>query len=131
MTEDMRRGIDNEPAHAARFYREFSSTRDQVAYDRLKQAKGRAPWMRYSPDDIVRFEDEVSLAVPGGIAQFATGSKLLLDYKAPSVVEDAAEVNFKYVAQLHMGAILCEEQGIDIAGTHHSQSDWRGGRLKK
>src|SRR3546814_20392960 len=86
--------------------------------------------MRYSPDDIVRFEDEVSLAVPGGIAQFAKGSKLLLDYKAPSVVEDAAEVNFKYVAKLNMGAILCEEQGIEIAGKLLSKYDWSGRRLK-
>lgn len=70
------------------------------------------------------------LAATRPMAHVRKMSRWLADYKAPSKVEDHAEIHFQYGCQLAQGAILCEEQGIEIHGLMLSQYDWAGWRLK-
>jgi len=54
----------------------------------------------------------------------------LIDYKAPSQVDTAARIAMQYAAQLHQGAILCAEHGVDLDGMMLSQFDWANWSLK-
>lgn len=129
----MTRGHENEEPHARRFYAKYGAARDQAAYDGLKSAQGRRPWMRYSPDDVVQMP--VRLVADASGVYFPTLSRgqnhrWLIDYKAPSVVVDSEEVATQYACQLAQGAILCAEQGIDLDGMMLSQFDWANWTLK-
>lgn len=127
----LRRGRENERFHAQKFYEKWTAQRDEHAYNVLKNAKGRRPWMRYSPDDVVRMP--FRLVESGGQIQLVRSSEnglWLIDYKAPSVVEPTNKVLFQYAAQLHQGAILCAEQGIELEGMLLSQFDWANWSLK-
>lgn len=112
----MLRGVENEEAHAQRFYKKWNVQRDLTAYERLRTGQGRFQWMRYSPDDVVQY-------VP-------TGVRWLLDYKAPTEVDQAKEVAFQYAAQLHLGRLVCQESGVRIDGMLLSQFDWANWDLK-
>lgn len=127
----LRRGNENEAAHAARFYQKYGAVRDERAYQALKSARGRLPWMRYSPDDLALMPLQMVAAAGGWAPQPCKGLRLwLIDYKAPSVVEEGEEIAFQYACQLHLGAILSAETGIDLEGMMLSQYDWANWSLK-
>ncbi len=114
----MQRGIENEDLHAQRLYTMLGVRRDEEAYTRLAQGRGPRAWMRYSPDDVV-------------IAQGVAGAMpILLDYKAPTEVDQEARISIQYAAQLHMGAVIAAHNGIDLGGLMLSQFDWKNWTLK-
>ncbi|WP_298705830.1 YqaJ viral recombinase family protein [Variovorax gossypii] len=127
--EHMQRGHENEPLHASKFYKKYGAHRDQEAFDKLSKAQGSLPWMRYSPDEVALIPSRL-LALTRAMADARPMSRWLADYKAPSRVEDDAEIHFQYGCQLAQGAILCDEQGIELHGLMLSQYDWAGWRLK-
>lgn len=129
----LRRGHDNEALHAQRFYAKWGAQRDEQVYERLKSAKGTHVWMRYSPDDVVRMPLRMTLNDQGQVRLVRTreaNSLWLIDYKAPSVVDPSDKVAFQYAAQLHQGAILCAQVGLQLDGLMLSQFDWAGWALK-
>jgi len=127
--EHMQRGHENEPLHASKFYKKYRAHRDQAAFDKLSKAQGSLPWMRYSPDEVAMLPSAL-LAATRPMAAERPMSRWLADYKAPSRVEDDDEIHFQYGCQLAQGAILCDEQGIELHGLMLSQYDWAGWRLK-
>lgn len=127
--EHMQRGHENEPLHASKFYKKYGAHRDQDAFAKLSKAQGSLPWMRYSPDEVALLPSAL-LAATRHMAAERPMSRWLADYKAPSRVEDDAEIHFQYGCQLAQGAILCDEQGIELHGLMLSQYDWAGWRLK-
>jgi hypothetical protein len=125
----MARGHAMEPIHASRFYSEYNTARDIAAYEKLKHAQGNLQWMRYSPDDMVYLSRPTAFSQAGeGIIELQ--GRLLLDYKSPTTVAENSTIAFQYSSQLHQGAILCQEQGIDIAGAMLSQFNWATWSLK-
>jgi len=124
----MQRGHDMEPIHAQRLYKELGVQRDEDAFTKLAQAQGSRPWMRYSPDDLIVIERPVSVSQPDGDIELS--GRVLVDYKAPTTVDDEARISFQYSCQLHQGAILCEEQGIELSGAMLSQFNWATWSLK-
>jgi|GEM_PF-3318300 len=122
------RGHAMEPIHAARFQSEHQAPRDHEAYEALKHAKSSFVWMRYSPDELVKLTKPTVFALAGGPQELS--GRLLVDYKAPTSVDATDKVAFQYVCQLHQGAILCEENDIEITGTMLSQFDWATWSLK-
>ena len=127
--EHMTRGHENEALHASKFYKKYGAHRDEAAFEALKAAQGKLPWMRYSPDEVAQIPSRM-LAVTRPFAESRPMSRWLADYKAPSKVEEGEEIHFQYGCQLAQGAILCEEQGIELHGLMLSQYDWAGWRLK-
>jgi hypothetical protein len=127
--EHMTRGHENEEPHSRKFYKKYGAHRDLEAFEVLKKAQGSLPWMRYSPDEVAMLPSNV-LALTRAAAAQRPMSRWLIDYKAPSQVEEDAEIHFQYGCQLAQGAILCEEQGIEIHGLMLSQFDWARWRLK-
>ncbi|CAN7783992.1 YqaJ viral recombinase family protein [Variovorax sp. LjRoot175] len=127
--EHMTRGHENEDRHASMFYRKYGAHRDLPAFETLKAAQGSLPWMRYSPDEVAQLPSRM-LAATRPMAAERAMSRWLIDYKAPSRVEDDAEIHFQYGCQLAQGAILCEEQGVELHGLMLSQFDWANWRLK-
>lgn len=130
-TAHLRRGHENEAFHAQRFWAKWGAVRDERAFQALSSTKGQHPWMRYSPDDLVRMpvklvrrDDQVRLV------RTAKPLLWLIDYKAPSQVDQADKVAFQYTAQLHQGAILCAEADMDLDGMMLSQFDWANWALK-
>lgn len=130
-TAHLRRGHDNEAMHAQKFWAKWGAQRDEQAYGALKAMKGSRAWMRYSPDDVVRMPF-VLRERNGSLQMVATREPALwlIDYKAPAAVDPSDKVAFQYAAQLHQGAILCAEAGIDLEGMMLSQFDWAGWSLK-
>lgn len=126
-TPAMRRGTEYEETHRSRFYRQFGTNRDVVAFKKLANAKGTRAWMRYSPDDLVVLPRQ-SMETSAG--EVPVQGRYLADYKAPTSVDDAEAVSFQYTTQLHQGAILCAEQNIQINGAILSQFDWANWRLR-
>lgn len=127
--EHMTRGHENEEPHSRKFYKKYGAHRDLEAFGILSKAQGSLPWMRYSPDEVAMLPSSV-LAVTRPMAAERPMSRWLIDYKAPSKVEEDAEIHFQYGCQLAQGAILCEENGVEIHGLMLSQFDWAGWRLK-
>ena len=132
-TAHLRRGHENEEPHSLRFWAKYGAVRDQASFDALKNAQGQRQWMRYSPDDLVLMplmlvqdDDGVFTArmTPGQMHRW------LIDYKAPSKVEEGDEIAFQYACQLSQGAILCAENGVDLDGMMLSQFDWANWALK-
>lgn len=128
----LRRGRDNEALHAQRFWAKWGAQRDEQAYETLKQAKGSHPWMRYSPDDVVRMPLVLRQDEDGSLRLVRSKKQALwlIDYKAPSQVDPSAKVAFQYAAQLHQGAILAAEAGLALDGMMLSQFDWANWALK-
>lgn len=129
----MTRGHENEEPHARRFYVKYGALRDVQAFEKLKNAQGKRPWMRYSPDDVVQMPVLLAKDEQGNIYPSANTSEMkrwLIDYKAPSKVEQNDEVAFQYACQLTQGAILCAEAGVDLDGMMLSQFDWANWQLK-
>lgn len=124
----MQRGHDMEPLHAQRFYQQYGTRRDQAAYDKLSKSQGSHIWMRYSPDDVVWFDVPTVFTTVDGDVQVQ--ERVLIDYKAPTTIDMNARIAFQYACQLHQGAILCQEQGIEIYGCMLSQFDWASWSLK-
>jgi hypothetical protein len=129
----MTRGHENEEPHSRRFYAKYGAYRDEAAYDALKNAQGRRPWMRYSPDDVVQMP--VSMVMDASGSYYPSmrddqSKRWLIDYKAPSKVEVGDEIAFQYACQLSQGAILCAESGIVLDGMMLSQFDWANWALK-
>ncbi|PKO59226.1 MAG: hypothetical protein CVU24_15750 [Betaproteobacteria bacterium HGW-Betaproteobacteria-18] len=132
-TSHLRRGHENEAYHATRFYKKHHAVRDEVAFKVLSEAKGSRAWMRYSPDDVTLKPLMPIVGEDGGITTVHTPGQLhrwLDDYKAPSQVESGDEIAFQYACQLHQGAILCAEAGVEIVGMMLSQFDWANWALK-
>lgn len=128
-TGHMMRGIQNERAHAERFYRETGAKRDKEAFKLLSNHKGSLRWMRYSPDDVVNMPASAAFGIEKAGDKPIKG-KVLVDYKAPNVIDDSEEISFQYACQLHQGAILLDELGIQLSGILLSQYDWANWRLK-
>lgn len=129
----MTRGHENEEPHARRFYAKYGAQRDIVSFDALKNAQGKRPWMRYSPDDLVTMPVEMMQSLPGDwYPSFNDGQprRWLIDYKAPSQIDASDSVAFQYACQLSQGAILCAEAGIELDGMLLSQFDWSNWALK-
>lgn len=132
-TAHLRRGHENEEPHARRFWDKYGAVRDQEAFDALKAAQGRHLWMRYSPDELVTMPVRLERLDDGrveAVYDSASSYRWLVDYKAPSVVDQSAKVALQYAAQLHQGAILCHEVGISLDGLMLSQYDWANWALK-
>lgn len=127
--EDMpqlRRGHDNEPLHAQRFYEKYGATRDVEAFEKLTKAVALRVWMRYSPDDVWLMPSDKPNPHLGGRKLL----RILGDYKAPGVVDPAEMISFQYACQLHQGAMLCAATGIHLDGMMLSQFDWARWSLK-
>ena len=116
----MLRGIAMEPQHRRWFHEKYGSTRDEAGFTLLSRSTGSRPWMRYSPDDLALLTDAGSGEI----------TRHLIDYKAPSNVDQSASVAFQYVCQLHMGRLVCEHNGLHIDGLMLSQFDWANWALK-
>ncbi|CAN7370065.1 hypothetical protein [Variovorax sp. LjRoot178] len=127
--EHMTRGHENEEPHSRKFYKKYGAHRDLEAFGILSKAQGSLPWMRYSPDEVAMLPSKV-LAATRPMAVERPMSRWLIDYKAPSKIEEDDEIHFQYGCQLAQGAILCEENGVEIHGLMLSQFDWAGWRLK-
>lgn len=125
-TGDLRRGHENEPAHAKRFYTKYSADRDVGAFEKLSSAVGLRPWMRYSPDDVVLIPSKNPNPSLGG----AYFRRFLIDYKAPRRVEEDDSIAFQYACQLHQGAMICAKAGVHLDGLMLSQFDWANWELK-
>jgi hypothetical protein len=122
----LRRGHDNEPRHAQWFQRKYHATRDQEAFDRLSKGTGLRPWMRYSPDELVL----LPVDQPNPALQGRHLARWLVDYKAPTLVDESEEVKFQYACQLHQGALICAKLGIHLDGLMLSQFDWAKWEIK-
>lgn len=129
----MTRGHENEDYHAKRFGVKYGASRDLQAYEALKNAQGKRPWMRYSPDDVVQMP---VILIPDANGVFRPSlnhnknQRWLIDYKAPSRITEDDEIAFQYACQLTQGAILCAESGIELDGMMLSQFDWANWQLK-
>ena len=129
----MTRGHENEEPHARRFYVKYGASRDEQAFEALKAAQGKRAWMRYSPDDVVQMPVVLRPDANGVFRPSLNHGKplrWLIDYKAPSRIEESDEIAFQYACQLTQGAILCAETGIDLDGMMLSQFDWANWQLK-
>lgn len=115
----MRRGVAMEPQHRRWFHEKYGSRRDEQGFALLSKSVGPRSWMRYSPDDLAFMEG------PGG-----KEGRILIDYKAPSSVDQGAAVAFQYTCQLHMGRMVCEHVGLPVDGLLLSQFDWANWALK-
>lgn len=116
----MRRGVAMEPQHRVWFYQKYGAERDVEGFAILSKNTGPRAWMRYSPDDLVR--------MPAGAA--GTRPRFLIDFKAPTQVDQGESVSFQYCCQLHMGRLVCEHNGVAIDGLMLSQFDWGNWQLK-
>ena len=117
----MRRGIAFEDMHRRWFHEKYGATRDERGFKALSTGVGAKTWMRYSPDDLVF------------VPQRETGAPMLrklIDYKAPSQVDQSGSVAFQYVCQLHMGRLVCESNGVHVDAMQLSQFDWANWQLK-
>jgi hypothetical protein len=118
-TGPMRRGIEMEAYHRQRFYKKHHAVRDQQGFDALSAGQGTRAWMRYSPDDLVLMAAPVSTEVSPDVLH-----RVLLDYKAPTTVDDAQGISFQYACQLHMGRMVCTANNVHVDGLMLSQFDW-------
>jgi hypothetical protein len=121
----MRRGIAMETMHRRWFYEKHLAKRDEAGFKTLSESTGARPWMRYSPDDLVLVP---RLSAEGSV--LGKPVRKLIDFKAPSKVEQAEKVAFQYVCQLHMGRLVCEQNGVSIDDMLLSQFDWANWELK-
>ena len=119
----MRRGIAFEEMHRRWFHEKYEAVRDERGFKALSTGVGARPWMRYSPDDLVFVPNPG--AEPG-----APMLRKLIDYKAPSQVDQGASVSFQYVCQLHMGRLVCENNGVHVDAMQLSQFDWANWQIK-
>lgn len=115
----MRRGVAMEPQHRRWFHDKYGSRRDEHGFALLSKSVGPRSWMRYSPDDLA--------FMPGPDGK---DRRILIDYKAPSSVDQGASVAFQYSCQLHMGRMVCEHVGLSVDGLLLSQFDWANWALK-
>lgn len=114
----MRRGVAMEPEHRRWFHEKYGSRRDMEGFNLLSKSVGPRSWMRYSPDDLA------FMSSPSG------EKRVLIDYKAPSTVDQGARVAFQYTCQLHMGRMVCHHVGLPVDGLLLSQFDWANWCLK-
>jgi hypothetical protein len=119
----MQRGIAMEASHREWFLRKYGAHRDVKGFETLSRSTGSRPWMRYSPDELAFMPSPVD-------AQDNVMRRWLGDYKAPGSVDKSDKVSFQYVAQLHMGRLVCEHNGVPIEGMILSQFDWSNWALK-
>ncbi|AVG44121.1 MULTISPECIES: YqaJ viral recombinase family protein [Achromobacter] len=125
--ESTYRGTVMEPVIRQMFYAQCSAERLSGEFERLKNAVGSLNWMRYSPDELCRFRHPFPLVVNGQRHQLY--GRYLADYKAPASVEASDDIAFQYAAQMNQGAILCEEQGIEVDGLLLVQFDYQNCQL--
>lgn len=125
-TGDLRRGNENEPQHAQKYYDKYSAKRDIDAYNTLTKSQGLRAWMRYSPDDVILMPSAQPNPSLGGMR----AKRFLIDYKAPRRVEEDDSIAFQYACQLHQGAMICNKAGVHLDGLMLSQFDWAGWSLK-
>lgn len=122
-TGHMRRGIAMESEHRLWFYRKYGAVRNESAFKTLSGGVGPRLWMRYSPDEVANMVDPRGNGNQTGV--------WLGDYKAPSQVDHSSGVAFQYVCQLHMGRMVCEQNGVHIDGMILSQFDWQNWDTKE
>ncbi|ADP20157.1 MULTISPECIES: YqaJ viral recombinase family protein [Achromobacter] len=125
--ESTYRGTVMEPVIRQLFYAQCSAERLPSEFERLKNAVGSLNWMRYSPDELCRFRRPFPLVVDGQRHQLY--GRYLADYKAPASVDASDDISFQYAAQMNQGAILCEEQGIEVDGLLLVQFDYQNCEL--
>lgn len=121
------RGTVMEPLIRKMFYEQCSAERLPHDFDRLKEAVGTLAWMRYSPDELCRFRHPFPMVVDG--RRHELYGRYLGDFKAPHEVSATDDISFQYAAQLNQGAVLCEEQGIEIDGLLLVQFDYQNCKL--
>lgn len=126
------RGHFMEPLIAQRLYEELGAQRDDAAFAALTNASSRYSWMRYSPDDLIILARPTTIRVGAADEnhQEVLDGRILVDYKAPTVVDQTSRIAFQYACQLHQGALLCIENDIDINGVMLTQFDWANFALK-
>lgn len=122
----LQRGHENEERHALRYSSKYGAQRDVAAFDKLSKAQGIRPWMRYSPDEVALYPSTESNPALGGLKAY----RVLVDYKAPSQVDQSAGIAFQYSCQLHQGAIICAAHDIHLDALQLSQYDWANWALK-
>ena len=122
-TGQMQRGIDMEPSHRKWFLRKYGAHRDEKGLAVLSSSTGMRQWMRYSPDELAFMPNPLD-------ANDDSMQRWLGDYKAPTAVDKSDMVAFQYVAQLHMGRLVCEHNGLRVDGMILSQFDWGNWSLK-
>ncbi|MFJ3463520.1 YqaJ viral recombinase family protein [Achromobacter spanius] len=125
--ESTYRGTVMEPVIRQMFYAQCSAERLPSEFDRLKNAVGSMKWMRYSPDELCRFRHPFPLVVDGHRHQLF--GRYVADYKAPTSVDASDDISFQYAAQMNQGAILCEEQDIEVDGLLLVQFDYQNCKL--
>lgn len=125
----LQRGHDTEPIQAQMLYKSLGVRRDEAAFSKLSKAQGLRPWMRYSPDEVIWVDAPIKL-MQGG-EEITLQERILCDYKAPTQVSAQDAIAYQYMCQLHMGAVLCAEQGIELSGVMLCQLDWATWSLKK
>lgn len=122
----MRRGIAFEDTHRRWFYEKYAASRDERGFKALSTGVGAKPWMRYSPDDLVFVPRRPGHGHEAGVPFL----RKLIDFKAPSQVDQSESVSFQYVCQLHMGRLVCENNGVHVDAMQLSQFDWANWKLK-
>jgi hypothetical protein len=110
--EHMLRGIETEDMHRGKFLKLWNATRDTAAFDALSAARGRYPFLRYSPDDVVIIQ----------------GARVLVDYKSPGTVEDEEEYSFDYQCQINLGADILNIIGMPADHGMLSRLSWKDWR---
>lgn len=119
----LKRGHDIEPIHRSYFHSMYSMSRDNLAYNTLNQSHAKErPWLRYSADDLVVVTKPVMVDFDEDILEIEKG-RFLIDYKSPTTI--SKNLPFQYACQLHQGAIIAEDSGIDLSATILSQWDWQ------
>jgi hypothetical protein len=112
-TPAMLRGQQTEELHRQWFYQKMGCARDNESFAKLTTGVGPRPWMRYSPDDVVRPLDGRPM-------------RILIDYKAPSTMDEKDEerIAFQYNCQLAQGAMVAMHSGVALSGAYLSRLDW-------
>lgn len=107
--EHMQRGLETEELHRQKFMQMWNAQRDERAFQALSEARGRYPFLRYSPDDVVTID----------------GRRVLTDYKAPSDVADEAAYDFEYQCQINLGADILSHIGMPADHGLLSRLSWK------
>lgn len=118
----LQRGLTMEEIHRQHLHKAYNVSRDVDAFQTLSKSHSQGrEYLRYSPDDLVNFKEPTVIDI--GEQQVEVEGLILIDYKSPTTVNtDGA--SFTYACQLHQGALIAEENGIELAGTILSQWDW-------
>lgn len=124
-TGALKRGHDIEPIHRKHFTSIYGLERATDEYNTLNRSHAHdRPWLRYSADDLVIAKTPTPIDVGEVQDLVEIEGLILIDYKCPTTVNTAG-ASFQYACQLHQGAIICEDNGIELSASILSQWDWQ------